>query len=87
MGKGRKRWDAEIRWWLNLETLKITVNGQELTYKEQNLQDLLVSIGIDPKREGIAVALNYEVITSDKWMITEVKPNDKVEVIHAMAGG
>lgn len=70
-----------------VEALKITVNGEQLPYKEQSLHELLVSLGIDPSSQGVAVAVNDEVIQRTEWKSTILKPQDRVEVVHAVAGG
>ncbi len=71
-----------------IEAPQIIVNGERLPYKEeQSLHELLLSLGIDPNRQGVAVAVNLEVVPHAEWKETIVKPNDRVEIIHAVAGG
>jgi len=44
-------------------------------------------VGLDPDRPGIAVALNGQVVPRARWAETWLQPDDKVEIIHAVAGG
>ena len=68
-------------------TQTIVVNGERHSYSGQDVYGLLTSLGINPLRHGVAVAVNGEVVTRDKWKGRLLKPGDQVEVIHAVAGG
>ncbi len=71
-----------------IEAPKIIVNGERLPYQEeQSLHELLLSLGIDPNRQGVAVAVNIEVVPRAEWKNTILKPHDRVEIIKAVAGG
>lgn len=41
----------------------------------------------DPARPGIAVAVNDRVVPRAAWAATRLAPGDRVEVLHAIAGG
>lgn len=69
---------------------RITLNGEEVLFnKEQSFPELLVSLGIDPDSQGLAVAVNAEVVPRTEWKNGNftLKPHDKVEIIHAVSGG
>ena len=72
---------------MNSQLQKIRVNGEEIPYREQTVYELLQSIGVDPERQGIAVALNYEIVGRDDWKKIRLKPGDVVEIVTAVSGG
>ncbi|MCC7020638.1 MAG: sulfur carrier protein ThiS [Ardenticatenales bacterium] len=51
------------------------------------LASLAAATGADPTRPGIAVAVNDRVVPRSAWATTHVAPGDRVEVLHAIAGG
>jgi sulfur carrier protein len=66
----------------------ILVNGQSRPFvSNQTVRDLVAVVGLDPDRPGIAVALNGQVVPRARWAETWLQPDDKVEIIHAVAGG
>lgn len=68
--------------------MTILVNGQPRPFTpNQTVRDVVVTIGLDPDRPGIAVALNGQVVPRARWAETRLHPNDKVEIIHAVPGG
>lgn len=50
-----------------------------------SLASFLEKLGI--KREGIAVAINYEVVPRSKWDETILSDNIELMLIHAVSGG
>lgn len=65
----------------------ITVNGKPLPCTDQSVRELLVSLGIPPDREGLAVAVNAAVVPREAWEERRLFPGDKVEIVHPLAGG
>ncbi|MEM2237715.1 MAG: sulfur carrier protein ThiS [Candidatus Caldarchaeum sp.] len=65
----------------------ITVNGRPRPYVERTVDELLRSLGLDPEKPGIAVAVNSEVVPRSMWRSTRLRPLDRVEVVTAVAGG
>lgn len=68
--------------------MKIAVNGQqqEITVGSTLEAIIIETIG-SPIPVGLAVAVNYEVITRSKWSSTILEENDEVEILWASAGG
>lgn len=67
--------------------ITVFVNHEKrLVGKDKVLNQLLLEIDLLEKT-GIAVALNNEVISKEKWEVTELKPNDNITVIRATQGG
>ncbi|MER3400138.1 MAG: thiamine biosynthesis protein ThiS [Thermoflexus sp.] len=65
----------------------LVVNGQTYPYRPQTVRELLADLGLDPDRPGIAVAVNATVIPRSEWDVVHLQPGDRVEVVHAVAGG
>jgi sulfur carrier protein len=65
----------------------LTVNGQRYPYQPGTIRDLLARLGLDPDRPGIAVAVNATVIPRSEWERVALQPGDRVEIVHAVAGG
>lgn len=66
--------------------MNISFNNQEITVTPQSLQDLLLlKLGEIP--QGIAVAINGNVIRKNDYLTIEIKENDQIMVITATAGG
>ena len=69
--------------------MEIQVNGEKKVFELEalSLKALLKEIGIDPEQTGIAVAINYSVVSRSSWDEAVVKAGDEVEVITARQGG
>jgi sulfur carrier protein len=48
---------------------------------------LLDALGIEPRRRGIAVAVDAEVVPRAIWDAHELRAGDRVEVLTAIQGG
>jgi sulfur carrier protein len=64
----------------------ITVNGEPAP-SAPTITDLLVVRMGDPQPEGIAVAVNEEVVPRDDWPLRSLASGDAVEIVTAVAGG
>lgn len=51
------------------------------------LEELLRKQNINSSAQGIAVAVNEQVIPRSKWREIFVNPNDEIEIIRAAPGG
>ena len=69
-----------------LETT-IQVNGRPRAVNAGNLGDLLVELGYDLDQQGIAVAVNDEVVLRRRWSVHAVRSGDRVEIVGAVQGG
>ena len=66
--------------------MRIVVNGQPIEVAEgSTLAALLAQLGV--RRQFTAVALNREVARRDTYATTVLREGDRVEIVHAMAGG
>jgi sulfur carrier protein len=67
--------------------MKVEVNGSPHNVEpDATIANLLEQLHIDLER-GVAVALNYNVVSKSKFANTALKEGDQLEIIHATAGG
>jgi thiamine biosynthesis protein ThiS len=67
--------------------LELWVNGERRRVAAVNVRALLVVLGLDPERRGIAVARNGEVVPRSAWETTTLEPEDRIDVVGAVQGG
>ncbi|MCX7878619.1 MAG: sulfur carrier protein ThiS [Ignavibacteria bacterium] len=68
--------------------MKIRINGQEKEVKNSiNLKSLISDELKTKSTDGIAVALNYNVIYRQDWEKTVINEGDEIEIVTAMQGG
>lgn len=68
--------------------MKIEMNGEPKNIEPcGTLSELLLQFDLDKNRNGIAVAVNSQVVPKGEWENTPVRENDHVEVIRAVGGG
>ena len=68
-------------------TQMIRVNGEMRPWEGGTLAQLLATLGHDTGKQGIAVAINGEVVTRTTWKTREILAGDAVEVVGAVQGG
>ena len=68
--------------------MKLTVNGKEIeTVPDITVETLLAQSLKTDARDGIAVAVNGEVVPRGTWGQRRLQEGDKVEIIRAVQGG
>ena len=68
--------------------MNISINGENKEVSNgSTLYDILCSLSTDPPPQGIAVALNWEVIPRKQWLTTRLSESDVLEVLWASSGG
>ena len=68
-------------------SVAVVVNGQDRTLDESGIDGLLRALGHDPRRSGIAVAINDEVVPRAHWRRREIVDGDRIEIVGAVQGG
>jgi thiamine biosynthesis protein ThiS len=64
----------------------LIINGQGREFdKLSTVSDLLTQLGMKPDR--VAVELNRELISRDRWGTTQLSDGDKLEIVHFVGGG
>ncbi|WP_405209240.1 sulfur carrier protein ThiS [Aquimarina sp. LLG6339-5] len=66
--------------------MTINVNNQKQSISENSSIDFLLE-ELSLSKNGIAIAINNQIITKDTWSDTIVKVNDDVTIIRATQGG
>ena len=68
--------------------MKLNVNGKEIeTAPDLSLEDLLKQYLESGKLDGIAVAVNGEVVSKGLWSDRVLQTDDRLEIIRAVQGG
>ena len=65
--------------------MQVRVNGEQRTLGDASLLSLLHDL--DALRDGVAVAVNDEIVLRSTWDATELRDQDCVEVLSAAPGG
>ncbi len=65
--------------------VQIVVNGEERTVAAMSVLAFLASLGIDPQR--VAVELNLDILPKSDYATTELKEEDRLEIVHFVGGG
>lgn len=66
--------------------MKLTINGEERTIDSAStLSNLLAQLGL--KSDRVAVELNRELVSRDRWQQTQLADGDKLEIVHFVGGG
>jgi thiamine biosynthesis protein ThiS len=66
--------------------LRIQVNGRPQEVEENlSLSQLIASLNLKP--DQIAIELNQKVIRRGDWQDTDLRDDDKIEIVHFVGGG
>jgi sulfur carrier protein len=69
-----------------MPTIELQVNGEAHTCLPQtNLPQLLVQMGLNPQL--LAVEYNGEILHRQFWEETEIRPDDRLEIVTIVGGG
>ncbi|HEX7927699.1 MAG TPA: sulfur carrier protein ThiS [bacterium] len=68
--------------------MEIVLNGAARHVADaMNLRALLESLKLPTLEQGIAVAVNGEIVRKTEWRGTVLKASDEIEVVQATQGG
>ncbi len=68
------------------ETIKIIINGEtHQVSRGARVTDLIKQLELTPER--LAVELNLSILPRAKWAETELRPGDRLEIVHFVGGG
>jgi sulfur carrier protein len=68
--------------------MKLTVNGKEVEAEPGIAVEGLLAVSLQTEsRDGIAVAVNGEVVPKGSWRQRNLQEGDSVEIIRAVQGG
>ena len=67
---------------------QIKINGEIKEIEiPLNLAQLYTNIYSNNSNEGVAIALNLEIIPKENWNTILIQPGDEIEIIRATCGG
>lgn len=67
--------------------IDLTVNGEPATVAAVEIPGLLRELGYDPEQQGVAVAVNAEVVPRSQWAESQIAAGDRIEIVGAKQGG
>lgn len=67
--------------------MEITFNKQKQSVEAQTSVQSLLQEKLGNKQNGIAVAINQNIVPKKQWVTHVLQPNDQVLVITATQGG
>ena len=66
--------------------MNLIINGEDRQFdSELTISALLERLGMKPDR--VAVELNRELISRERWTGTQLADDDKLEIVHFVGGG
>ena len=65
--------------------MKITINSNAHETLSTTVAELSKELGLPDT--GVALAVNYQMVTREKWAETLLKENDDILIIKAASGG
>ena len=66
--------------------MRILLNGEQRDFESGiTLADLVLAL--DLPGEGVAVALNRQVVSRTQWSVLQLTEGDCVEIVRAVGGG
>jgi thiamine biosynthesis protein ThiS len=66
--------------------LRVYVNGEAREFSSPlSLDQLITELDLPPAR--IAVELNRAVVRRNEWNTTELRDDDRIEIVHFVGGG
>jgi len=66
--------------------MKLVINGEDREFSTvSSLSDLVEQLGMTPDR--VAVELNLDLVSRDRWTATTLSDGDKLEIVHFVGGG
>jgi thiamine biosynthesis protein ThiS len=66
--------------------MKLTINGEDREFPSTlTVAALLAELGM--KADRVAVELNRDLVSRERWEQTQLSDNDKLEIVHFVGGG
>lgn len=69
---------------------KIIINGKKVVFEQDKdicVNDVLVKYSKSLDYKGIAVAVNFDLVTRQNWDSTLINDNDIIEIVAPFPGG
>lgn len=66
--------------------MKLHINGAERDFASSlSLASLIEQLGM--KQDRVAIELNKDIVTRDRWSETMLADGDRLEIVHFVGGG
>jgi sulfur carrier protein len=65
--------------------MQLQVNGESFEFEGNTVTDLVTQMKLSERR--IAIELNQEILPKSEYDDTQLKEDDRLEIIHAIGGG
>jgi thiamine biosynthesis protein ThiS len=66
--------------------MKLIINGEDREFEAlASVSDVIAQLGMKPDR--VAVELNRDLISRDRWAATALQEGDRLEIVHFVGGG
>ena len=68
--------------------MTLHINGEARTFADTvpaTLAALIELLGV--KADRVAVELNRDIVPRDRWAVTELHDDDRLEIVHFVGGG
>lgn len=72
---------------MSATAIDLVVNGEAASLAAENVPELLRELGYDPEQQGVAVAVNAEVVLRSLWADRRIETGDRIEIVGAKQGG
>jgi thiamine biosynthesis protein ThiS len=66
--------------------MKLQINGEEKRFDSPLTLAALIE-GMGMKADRVAVELNRDIVSRDRWAETALSDGDKLEIVHFVGGG
>lgn len=67
--------------------MEIIVNQETYAVSDNCSLEHLFDFILQPQTQGIAIAVNQEIISRNDWKVYQLQPGDKITIIKATQGG
>jgi len=65
--------------------MDILLNGEETNVMAKTVSELIVELGLETRM--LAVERNLEVVSKSAYATTQIKAQDRIEIVHMIGGG
>ena len=65
--------------------MTLTINGETRVLHAETLGALVEQLGM--RSDRVAIELNREIVSRDRWSATPLKDGDQLEIVHFVGGG
>jgi len=68
-------------------SVTVRVNGETMALPSARLSDLLHTLGVDPARRGVAIAVDGAVVPRARWDAPLLAGGEEIDIVRPLQGG